>query len=137
MNRWAKGLIGVGSVCILVGSLDPMEGSLLILPGTGLVAWGTYVGHLDQKICRDWALIFLLCAVGVGELWELSAFGGFGGDSGHSMWWGVLILPYVAGWILAVARILAALIGMIRDRIRGHEKATMPKTQHEIQRPSA
>ena len=35
----------------------------------------------------------LLIAIGVGALWGLSMFGGIGGKSGHSIWWGVLILP--------------------------------------------
>lgn len=129
MKGWAKILIGVGSAAIMVGSLDPMEGSLLILPGTGLVAWGTYVGQLDRKICHAWVWIFLLCAIGVGALWELSAFGGFGGDSGHSMWWGILVLPYVAGWILAIARILATLIEMIRDYFARQGSSPEPKAR--------
>ena len=43
-----------------------------------------------------------LVALGVGALWGLSAVGGFGGSSGRSMWWGALLLPYPAGWILGV-----------------------------------
>lgn len=118
MKLRIKVLIGVGAVCILTGSLDPMEGSLLILPGTGLIALGAYLGQLDRRITRYWIWIFSLCAIGIGELWELSAFGGFGGGSGHSIWWGVLILPYVAGWILAVANILATLVRLIREQIK-------------------
>jgi len=35
--------------------------------------------------------------VGVGALWFLSSLGGIGGKSGHSIWWGLLILPYPTG----------------------------------------
>jgi hypothetical protein len=118
VKLWSQILIGFGSVCILVGSIDPMEGSLLILPGSGLVALGTYLGKCDRKIIRYWVTAFVLIALGVGELWELSAFGGFGGKSGHSMWWGVLVLPYVAGWVMALALIVTTLIGRGRRAAR-------------------
>jgi hypothetical protein len=40
----------------------------------------------------------------------LSAAGGIGGRSGHSMWWGILILPYPAGWLLALAGAVSGLV---------------------------
>ena len=39
---WSRILIPVGGLAMLVGAIDPMEGSLLILPGSGLVALGTF-----------------------------------------------------------------------------------------------
>ena len=38
-------------------------------------------------------------AVGVAALWGLSAIGGFGSTSGRSLLWGLLIVPYPAGWL--------------------------------------
>jgi len=35
---WSRILGIVGGIAMLVGSLDPLEGSLLILPGSGLVS---------------------------------------------------------------------------------------------------
>ena len=35
-------------------------------------------------------------------MWRLSMAGGFGGKSGLSMWWGVLILPYLIGWSMGI-----------------------------------
>jgi hypothetical protein len=32
----------------------------------------------------------------------LGSVGGIGGKSGHSMWWGVLILPYLIGWSMGI-----------------------------------
>ena len=46
--------------------------------------------------------VFILIAIGVGALWGLSMAGGFGGRSGRSMWWGVLILPYLIGWSMGI-----------------------------------
>lgn len=78
-------LVIAGSIGMLVGAIDPMEGSLLILPGSALWALGTYLGQAEHRFItyRVWA--FLLIAIGVGSLWGLSAVGGFGGTSGRSM----------------------------------------------------
>ena len=43
-----------------------------------------------------------MIAIGVGALWGLSMVGGIGGKSGLSMWWGVLILPYLIGWCMGI-----------------------------------
>ena len=37
-SLWSRILIVVGGIAMLVGALDPMEGSLVILPGSGMVA---------------------------------------------------------------------------------------------------
>lgn len=87
---------------MLVGALDPMEGSVVILPGTGLVALGTYLGGAERRLITYRVWVFILVAIGVGALWGLSSVGGFGGNSGRSMWWGVLILPYLVGWSMGV-----------------------------------
>src|SRR5262252_107521 len=99
---WSRILKVVGGILMLVGTLDPMEGSLLILPGSGLVALGAFLGKSERRVIRYWAWVFALVAVGVGALFGLSAIGGIGGTSGHSMWWGVLILPYPVGWLMAL-----------------------------------
>jgi hypothetical protein len=95
-----------------------MEGSLLILPGSGLIALGTYLGGADPKASKEWLVLFILNAIGVGALWGLSEAGGFGGTSGRSMWWGVLILPYVFGWLLGIVRLFATAVGLFKARSR-------------------
>jgi hypothetical protein len=101
----------VGGLAMLVGTADPLEGSILILPGSGLVALSTFLGRQERRITLYWAWVFILIAVGVGAMFALSAIGGIGGRSGHSMWWGLLILPYPAGWLMALA---AAVVGLVR-----------------------
>ncbi len=96
---------------MLVGTLDPLEGSVLILPGSGLVALGIYLGGKDHRTVLYWVWSFILIAVGVGAMFALSAVGGIGGKSGHTMWWGVLILPYPVGWLMAL---LGAVVGFMR-----------------------
>jgi len=92
----------VGSIAMLVGALDPMEGSVVILPGSGLVALGTFLSQSGRRLIVFRVGVFILIAIGVGALWGLSRVGGFGGHSGRSMWWGVLILPYLIGWSMGI-----------------------------------
>ena len=96
---------------MLLGTVDPMEGSMLILPGSGLVALGMYIGRKGRPILLYWTSVFVLITLGVAALFGLSAIGGIGGTSGHSMWWGLLIMPYPIGWLMAL---LGAAIGLVR-----------------------
>ncbi len=115
-SRWSRILVIVGGIAMLIGVLDPLEGSVVILAGAGLVTLGTFFGQLGRRLLVYWISIFILIAVGVGAMFVISAFGGIGGDSGHSMWWGVLILPYLAGWIMGIAGILFRLVRSVRHR---------------------
>jgi hypothetical protein len=99
---WSRILIVVGSIAMLVGALDPMEGSVVILPGSGLVALGAFLGHGERRLIAYRVGVFVLIVIGVGAMWGLSWVGGFGGPSGRSMWWGVLILPYLIGWSMGI-----------------------------------
>jgi len=99
---WSRILVTVGSIAMLVGALDPLEGSLAILPGSGLVVLGTFLGRGERQLIAYRTWVFVLIAFGVVAMWVLSSVGGFGGKSGRSMWWGVLILPYLVGWAMAI-----------------------------------
>lgn len=106
-TRWSRTLCIAGMLTMVVGCVDPMEGSLLILCGSGLLALGASLGRSRHLRPASWA--FALTAVGVGILWGLSAMGGVGGGTGRSMIWLLVVLPYPIGAILALvtgARIL-------------------------------
>ncbi len=96
---------------MLFGSLDPMEGSLLILPGSGLVALGTYLAGQARRIVLYWSWAFHLVVVGVVALFGLSAIGGIGGTSGYSMWWGLLVLLHPVSWLMAL---IGGVVGAFR-----------------------
>jgi hypothetical protein len=113
---WPRILKVLGSIAMILGTLDPLEGSLLILPGSGLVALGMYLSGKDRRTVLYWVWTFILIAVGVGAMFALSAVGGIGGKSGRSMWWGVLMLPYPAGWLLALAGSVAGLVRFFKGR---------------------
>ena len=99
---WSRLLTLVGGIAMLIGALDPMEGSIVILPGSGLVVLGTWLGQSGRRLIAYRVWVFILIAMGVGALWGLSSVGGIGGSSGHSMWWGLLVLPYLIGWSMGI-----------------------------------
>jgi len=99
-GEWSRILVIMGLVGMVIGALDPLEGSFIILPGTGLVALGALFGKSRHRVLLYWS--FILVAVGVGALWGLSALGGLGGDSGRSNWWALVLLPYPVGWIVGL-----------------------------------
>jgi hypothetical protein len=75
-NRWSRVLVIAGLAVMVLGAIDPLEGSLIILPGSVLLT--------------------------VGALWGLSSVGGFGGPGGRSKWWGLVIAPFPVGWVMGI-----------------------------------
>lgn len=102
LQRWSRLASLLGGIALVVGSFDPLEGSVLILPGSALLAVGSYLGGRDRRIVAYHAWSFVLVAFGIGALLLLTAIGGVGGNSGHSFWWALLILPYLGGWWIDV-----------------------------------
>lgn len=100
-DRWARGLRIAGFVAMLVGVLDPLEGSILILAGSGLVALGTWLGPHERGRLIYRAAVFVLIAIGVAALFGISAVGGLG-PGALSFGWGLLVLPYLIGWTMAL-----------------------------------
>jgi hypothetical protein len=95
--RWSRILVIAGLTLMVIGVLDPLEGSVVILAGSLAAAMGAFLGKL-----RRWKLLlgaFVLIVVGVGVMFAISSVGGIGGRSDRSMWWALIILPYPVGWI--------------------------------------
>lgn len=115
-ETWSRLLVIVGGVLMLIGALDPLEGSVIILIGCGLVLLGTWLGDRVPGLLRRWVWNFSLIGFGVGALFVLSALGGIGGDSGRSIWWGAFILPYPVGWVLGIVSLLSRLVRGVRGR---------------------
>jgi len=111
-HQVTRSLVVIGLAGMLLGAIDPLEGSLLILPGTGLVALGALLGEGRRRQLVSWSLA--LVSVGVGALWVLSALGGIGGDTGRSNWWGLVLLPYAVGWVMGVAGAILTLVESFR-----------------------
>ncbi len=113
---WSRVLVIIGSIAMLVGALDPLEGSIIILLGSGLVTLGTFLTKAGRQMLVYWTVVLALITIGVGAMFALSAVGGIGGASDHSMWWGVLVLPYPVGWVMGVISLLVRLIRDLRRR---------------------
>ena len=99
----------IGLAGMLLGAVDPLEGSLLVLPATALVALGAGVGRTRQR--RLLYVALGLVAFGVGALWVLSALGGIGGSTERSYWWAALLAPYPVGWLMGL---IGAVLGLIK-----------------------
>lgn len=95
-------LTTVGGIGMVVGGIDPLEGSILIFAGSGLMALGAFLGQSERRFITYRLWVFILIAIGLGAVVGLSMVGGFGGSSGRSMWWGVLVLPYLIGWSMGI-----------------------------------
>ena len=102
VNPWVRFLLISGYIVMLVGAIDPMEGSLLILPGSGLVALGTYLADEERKIFIYRLWVFFLIVIGVAALFGFSLLGGIGSTTAYSMWWGLLMVPYPIGWSMGI-----------------------------------
>jgi hypothetical protein len=115
-TRWSRPLVIGGLVAMLVGALDPLEGSLVILPGAAAAALGARLGGGRHRTLLLWS--FVLVAVGVATLWGMSVVGGLGGSTGRSMWWALTLLPYPVGWVLALVGAVLTLLAGRRDASR-------------------
>jgi hypothetical protein len=96
-----------GFVCMLVGLVDPLEGSIVILAGSALLLIGALLGRSRHRKLIAWA--FALVTIGVGLMWGISALGGFGGSTGRSTWWALVLLPYPVGWVMGVVGVIRVL----------------------------
>ncbi len=122
MNRAAVAsriLVVIGLVTMLIGTIDPLEGSLAILPGSGMVALGALVRHSRHRPLLYFAFVMVL--VGVGAMWGLSGLGGIGGPTGRSMWWATILLPYPVGWLLT----LVGAVRLLREAPRAPGPSTL------------
>ena len=107
-------LLVVGVIGLLIGAIDPLEGSLVILPGSGLVALAATLGKSRYRTLL--VTSFILVAGGVAALWALSAVGGIGGETGRSMGWGLVMAPYPVGWLMGIVGGILALIEAFKHR---------------------
>jgi hypothetical protein len=97
-SRW---LVIAGLALVVIGVVDPLEGSVVILGGSTLVAAGALVSRTRYRLP---VTALALIAVGVGAMFGMSALGGVGGNTGRSIGWLLLCLTYPIGWVLSSAQ---------------------------------
>lgn len=97
---------------LLLGALDPMEGSVLIAVGSLMLALQVRMsGDARRTLYFTTALMIL---VGVFFLFFFSSRGGL--VKGQlSVWW-ILMLPYPVGWMITVSSLLDTSIRKRRGR---------------------
>lgn len=100
-------LIWAGLILMLIGAVDPLEGSFLILFGLALALTGACHEKSSQRKTLAWALG--LVVFGVAVMFGVSAVGGFGGSTGRSMWWALTLVPFPVGWVMGIAGAVKAL----------------------------
>lgn len=89
-----------GVVFFLLGTVDPLEGSVLVALGAGVLAWVTHIAKEPHH--KYYRIAAILIFIGVVCLWVLSAYGGFGGDTGRSDAWAWILVPYPVGWLMVL-----------------------------------
>lgn len=93
-----------GITLLMLGTLDPMEGSVLIALAGLILSWEA--SHQKRK-GSGWTLAAALAILaGVAYLFWISSLGGFGGNTGRSYWWALGILPYPVGWLMLIGWLL-------------------------------
>jgi hypothetical protein len=98
--KWTRIMYYAGVTALIIGILDPLEGSIVIAGGSLLITLATSLTHDRNR--KLFLLSMILIAIGVFFLFYLSSLGGFGGNSNLPWWWGLLILPYPIGWIITI-----------------------------------
>lgn len=98
--KWTRAIYITGIIALIIGVLDPLEGSVVIAFGSALTALAAYLTHNSHL--KAYLMAFMLIVAGVFFMFYFSSLGGFGGESNLSWWWTMLILPYPIGWILAI-----------------------------------
>lgn len=106
--KWMRIIHIIGVILLIVGAVDPLEGSIVIATGILLIIFSAYMtSDRHRKLFLGSGIMIV---VGVFFLFYFSFLGGIGGETGLSWWWGLFILPYPAGWLFAVSILIFRLI---------------------------
>jgi hypothetical protein len=100
---WTRIVFIIGVMAFFIGTLDPMEGSVVIAGGSFLMALSAYFKH--DRHWKTFIALFITIAVGVFFLFYLSTFGGFG-KGALSCWWGILVIPYPIAWLTTIVLLI-------------------------------
>jgi hypothetical protein len=100
--KWTKVIFIIGAIAIILGIIDPMEGSIVIATGSFFIAFSTFVSRDHYR--KIFLVSAIMIIVGVLSMFYVSSLGGF--DPKHAWWWDVLILPYPLGWLISVITLI-------------------------------
>lgn len=109
----SKILKRVGGTLMVIGCIDPLEGSVIILLGSALVSLGLYLEKASKRVFRYWLSVFLLLLVGVIALFGISSVGGI---PPLAIWWALLIIPYPIALLMMLGGGIYTLVRFIKSR---------------------
>ncbi len=98
--KWTRIIYIVGVIALIIGAIDPLEGSVVIIVGSALLALSAYAK--SDRHTKIFSASLLMIVIGLAFLFYFSSLGGFGGTSTLSWWWGLLILPFPIGWLIII-----------------------------------
>ena len=113
-TKWKRIIYITGVIALIIGALDPLEGSVVIAAGSSLIALSTYLTK-----DRHWKLFLvslIMIIIGVFFLFYFSSLGGFGGTSTLSWWWATLILPYPLGWLMSIILLIVRAVNKAKRK---------------------
>ena len=90
----------LGLFSLFLGSLDPLEGSILILMGFIFISIFMKVTH--NKFAKYFIFASSISGIGIFFMFYFSFLGGFFGNSTLNKWYLLLLLPYPLGWLLFI-----------------------------------
>ena len=99
---WPSVLFNLGAAALVIGAVEPLCGSIVILIGGALATLGAHLGDRPPRFKAYRTIAFAMILFGFSAIWVFTALGGIGGSTGRSFWWGLLILPYLVGWTMSV-----------------------------------
>ena len=89
-----------GILLFIVGKIDPLEGSVLIVVGSLLMTFWAFLVRSPRLDMHKWATALMI--IGVLALFILSYLGGIKTDDPWKVIKWIIIAPYPAGWLLTV-----------------------------------
>lgn len=113
--KWTRIVFIIGVIALIIGSLDPLEGSVAIAAGSALISLSAFFTR--DKHWKIFLISLILILTGVLFLFYLSSLGGFGGTSKLSWWWGLLILPYPVGWLTTIVMLIVRAVKKQRQAV--------------------
>lgn len=108
-----KVIYNFGVAFLIVGVIDPLEGSVAILIGSLMI----YIASIMLKD-RDKKMFFVamvLILIGVLSMFIMSSMGGFGKESKMSNWLLILIIPYPLGWLMEIVILIRRIFTTKKD----------------------
>lgn len=102
--KWTRVIFIIGVLALLIGAIDPLEGSVIIVAGSALIALATYFAR--DRYWKTFIASFIMIVTGVAFMFYLSSLGGFGGESTLSWGWAALMIPYPIGWVMAIVLLI-------------------------------